>query len=68
MTGLNELKRLDAFSMAFLISLVFVPFGIFSCASIEPLRVFAIPVYSVISLLFAVSFVIVLASSTIPCE
>jgi hypothetical protein len=30
MTGLNEDIRLDVFSMAFLISFVFVPFDIFS--------------------------------------
>ena len=68
MTGLNEDIRLDAFSMTFLISFAFVPFGIFSCTSIEPLRVVAILLHSAISSLFAVSFVIMPASSVIPSE
>jgi len=68
MTGLNEDIRLDVFSMTFLTSFAFVPFGIFSCTSIEPLRIVAILLHSVISSLFAVSFVIIPASSVIPSE
>ena len=67
-TGLNESTTPHAFSIIFLIWITLVPSGIFNDTNKPPLRILVILLHSIISALFGVSYVIVLASNIIPFE